>query len=166
MPQILLYVTVPEIHLPESGSHLGKDISCSEAIQGKLLLTLRRRKSIQRSIHIDPIAFLDHSYHGITLRYLQNSSNWKFNTFTLDALSGGHSLSNLLFYLFSEYKFIETFNLDVVNMWRCFRKFLIAVLSKQLTRLFSFLHTIGFLEAGNFHELMSFYSSINNALCS
>jgi hypothetical protein len=94
----------------------------SEEKTGYLLLTLRRRKSIQRSIHIDPIALLDQSYYDITGRYLKQSSKWRFNTFTLDVLTGGHSLSSLLFYLFTEYNFIEIFKLDVINVLRCFRK--------------------------------------------
>lgn len=90
--------------------------------QTRILLTLRRRKSVQRSIHIDPIALLDYSYHGITDRFLKNSANWRFNSFTLDTMTGGHSLSQLLFYLFNEYKFIDFFKLDIVCVWKCFRK--------------------------------------------
>jgi len=90
--------------------------------QRRLLLTLRRRKSIQKSIHIDPIALLDYSYHGITQRFLCSVSNWSFNSFTLDTLTGGHSLFHLLLYLFKHYNFIEIFNLDILNVWKCFRK--------------------------------------------
>ena len=88
----------------------------------RLLLTLRRRKSLQKSIHLDPIALLDYSYHGITQRFLCSLSNWSFNSFTLDTLTGGHSLFHLLFYLFKHYNFIEFFNLDIINVWKCFRK--------------------------------------------
>ena len=111
--------------MPKVGSDIvGSDTDTGNEQQkkGYLLLTLRRRKSIQRSIHIDPIAILDYSYYGITNNYLKNASKWRFNTFTLDILTGGHSLSNLLFYLFSEYKFFQIFNLDPINVWRCFRK--------------------------------------------
>lgn len=111
--------------MPKVGSDIvGSDTDTGNEQQkkGYLLLTLRRRKSIQRSIHIDPIAILDYSYYGITNNYLKNASKWRFSTFTLDILTGGHSLSNLLFYLFSEYKFFQIFNLDPINVWRCFRK--------------------------------------------
>ncbi|RWS06104.1 uncharacterized protein B4U79_11900 [Dinothrombium tinctorium] len=91
--------------------------------QNRMLLTLRRRKSFQKSIHIDPIALLDYSYHGVTDRFLLNASNWSFNSFTLDTLTGGHSLSLLLVHLFTKYKFIETFDLDIVNVWKVFRLF-------------------------------------------
>ncbi|RWS26203.1 uncharacterized protein B4U80_09656 [Leptotrombidium deliense] len=94
-----------------------------EMQQNQMLLTLRRRKSIQKSIHIDPIALLDYSYHGVTQRFLLNASNWSFNSFTLDTLTGGHSLSQLLVHLFSKYKFIEYFNLDILNVLKVFRLF-------------------------------------------
>ncbi|CAG2111012.1 unnamed protein product, partial [Medioppia subpectinata] len=82
---------IPELHSPKDGEDddiQDEDISIDEN-RGYLLITLRRRKSIQRSIHIDPIALLDHSYYGITSRYLKQSSKWRFNTFTLDVLTGG-----------------------------------------------------------------------------
>lgn len=114
---------VPELHSPKNDlTNEEEDIDYDEK-RGYLLIRLRRRKSIQRSIHIDPIALLDQSYYGITDRYLKQSSKWRFNTFTLDVLSGGHSLSSLLFHLFIEYGFIETFKLDVINVMRCFRKY-------------------------------------------
>lgn len=127
---------MPKNESSESGT---KEIIATEEKKGYLLLTLRRRKSIQRSIHIDPIALLDDSYYGISRRYLRHSSKWHFNTFTLDALTGGHSLSHLLFYLFTEYNFIQVFNLDVINIWRCFRKLLFPLCPKlSFTKLFLF----------------------------
>lgn len=87
-----------------------------------LLLTLRRRKSLQQSIHSETISLLDQCYYGITDRYLRQSYQWNFNTFSLDIMTGGHSLSSLLLYLFKQYKLIETFNLDLINVMRCFRK--------------------------------------------
>lgn len=93
--------------------------------QARILLTLRRRKSVQRNnIHIDPIALLDYSYDRVTDRFLDNAANWRFNTFTLDIMTGGHSLSRLLFYLFDKYDFIGHFKLDIVNVWKCFRKYM------------------------------------------
>lgn len=75
-----------------------------------------RQLSALPSIHIDSTPWLDHSYHKITERFLNNASNWSFNSFTLDMLTGGHSLSSLLIYLFKKYDFIQLFNLDIVSM--------------------------------------------------
>lgn len=89
----------------------------------RLLLTLRRRKaSVRRSIHIDPISLLDYSYHHATRRFLENAASWRFNSFTLDTMTGGHSLSNLLIYLFTKYGLIDHFKLDILCVWKCFRK--------------------------------------------
>lgn len=90
-----------------------------------LLLTLRRRKSLlqQANIHSETISLLDLCYYGITQRYLRQSYYWNFNTFSLDMMTGGHSLSSLLIYLFKEYGLIETFKLDLINVMRCFCKF-------------------------------------------
>lgn len=93
------------------------------ATQSRILLTLRRRKSVHQSIHIDPIALLDYSYHGVVNRFLKNSANWRFNSFTLDTMTGGHSLSQLLFYIFNHYNFIDHFNLDIICVWKCFREY-------------------------------------------
>lgn len=87
-----------------------------------LFLTLRRRKSLQQSIHSEAVSLLDLCYYGVTERYLRQSARWSFNTFSLDLLTGGHSLSSLLMYLFKEYGFIEHFKLDVINVLRCFCK--------------------------------------------
>lgn len=90
----------------------------------RLLLTLRRRKtSANRSIHFDPISLLDFSYHGVTKRFLRNAASWRFNSFTLDTLTGGHSLSNLLVYLFTKYGLIDHFKLDILCVWKCFREY-------------------------------------------
>ncbi|KAH9516888.1 cAMP-specific 3',5'-cyclic phosphodiesterase 7B [Dermatophagoides farinae] len=85
-----------------------------------LLLALRRRKSLQQSIHPETIPLLDPYYYGITQRYLKYSYQWSFNTFSFDVLTSGHSLSSLLLYFFKEYRFIEIFNLDLINVLRCF----------------------------------------------
>ena len=113
--------TVPELYSPKNVCEEETEISDYEN-RGYLLIRLRRRKSLQRSIHIDPIALLDQSYYGITNTYLKHSSKWQFNTFTLDVMTGGHSLSSLLFHFFIEYGFIDTFKLDVINVMRCFRE--------------------------------------------
>lgn len=88
-----------------------------------LLLALRRRKSLQQSIHPETIPLLDPYYYGITQRYLKYSYQWSFNTFSFDVLTSGHSLSSLLLYFFKEYRFIEIFNLDLINVLRCFSKY-------------------------------------------
>ncbi|XP_054152985.1 high affinity cAMP-specific 3',5'-cyclic phosphodiesterase 7A-like [Oppia nitens] len=131
---------ISDIHQTRNSDQIQEEDIEIEESRGYLLITLRRRKSIQRSIHIDPIALLDHSYYGITSRLLKYSSNWHFNTFTLDVLTGGHSLSSLLFHLFIEYDFIKTFNLDVINVMRCFR----------------------FLEAG-YHDTNPYHNSVHAA---
>ncbi|XP_053210158.1 uncharacterized protein LOC128393950 [Panonychus citri] len=74
-------------------------------------------------IHIDPIVLLDYSYHGVTDRFLASASKWSFNSFTLDTLTGGHSLSALLFHLFNKYNFIQEFKLEIINVWKCLRLF-------------------------------------------
>lgn len=91
----------------------------------KLLLTLRRRKSLSRSIHvIDPIALLDYSYSRVILnRFLKSSIQWKFSSFTLDTMTGGHPLSELLAHLFDYYDLISYFKLDMINLWKLFKLF-------------------------------------------
>lgn len=90
----------------------------------KMLLTLRRKKSLQRNVYaIDPLALLDFSFpNEILKRFLNNSASWKFSSFTLDTMTGGHALSNLLFHLFNFYDLINHFKLDIVCLWKCFRK--------------------------------------------
>lgn len=88
----------------------------------RLLLTLRRRKSKNRSIHLDPKALLDYSYNKVVDRFLKSCSRWSFSSFTLDTLTGGHALSSILCYLFKEYSLIQHFNLDMLSLWKCFRK--------------------------------------------
>lgn len=85
-----------------------------------MLLNYRRRKSLQQSIHPESILLLDLCYYGITQRYLRQSYRWCFNTFSLDTLTGGHSISSLLMFLFNEYNFIDTFHLDQINVLKCF----------------------------------------------
>lgn len=89
----------------------------------RLLLTLRRRKSMAQTIHIDPSALLDFGYSKkVVERFLRESASWTFSTFSLDTLTGGHSLSTLLVYLFKFYGLVDHFNLDIVALWKCFRK--------------------------------------------
>lgn len=90
----------------------------------KMLLTLRRKKSLQRNVYaIDPLALLDFSFgNEILTRFLNNSASWKFSSFTLDTMTGGHALSNLLFHLFNFYDLINHFKLDIVCLCKCFRK--------------------------------------------
>ncbi|XP_074603272.1 uncharacterized protein LOC141856748 [Brevipalpus obovatus] len=77
--------------------------------------------SARRSIHIKQPSLLDLNYYRITDRFLENAANWSFNTFTLNTMTGGHCLSSLLIYLFQKYDFIRIFNLDILNVRRCFR---------------------------------------------
>lgn len=88
----------------------------------RILLTLRRRKSVHRSIHIDPISLLDFSYSKASARFLRNAANWRFNTFTLDTMTGGHCLSQMLVHLFHHYKLVDHFKLNMLSVWKCFRK--------------------------------------------
>ncbi|XP_027200230.2 uncharacterized protein LOC113794315 [Dermatophagoides pteronyssinus] len=106
-----------------SSSSTSKERSQSDEFDRRsvyLLLSLRRRKSLQQSIHPETIPLLDPYYYGIAKRYLKFSYQWNFNTFSYDVLTSGHSLSSLLLYLFEEYNFIEIFNLDLINVLRCF----------------------------------------------
>ena len=100
-----------------------KDLRCAD--QTRCLLTLRRKAELRkRKAFIDSRGLLDLSYAGLTLdRFLLNSHNWNFNSFTLDLLSGGHSLSQLLVYFFCKYNFIQIYHLDMTAVWKCFRKY-------------------------------------------
>lgn len=128
----------PSVHrqLLQSGGVFGMSVggtgavAYSPSLEGKsktqstrLLLALRRRKSLSRSIHMDPIALLDFSYDKIVKRLLQSSSSWKFSSFTLDTLTGGHSLSTLLVHLFQSYGLVDHFKLDMLCLWKCFHLF-------------------------------------------
>ena len=116
----LLFFLIKTFH-----SHLFQKGQKSEELDEKgvyLLLTLRRRKSLQQNIHSETLPLLDLSYYGLTERYLKQSCKWNFNTFSLDILTGGHSLSSLLLYFFKKYNFIDTFKLDLINVMRCFCK--------------------------------------------
>lgn len=88
----------------------------------RMLLTLRRRKSMYGNIDLDPVLLLDCSYNRIVDRFLTSCSSWKFSSFTLNTLTGGHSLSHLLLYLFKSYDLIRIFGLDLLCLWKCFRK--------------------------------------------
>lgn len=116
-------------HLVQSGGVFGMSVggagsvaydSKEKAQSTRLLVTLRRRKSLARSIHIDPVAMLDLSYSKIVSRLLVNCCNWKFSSFTLDTLTGGHSLPAILGHLFNEYGLIQHFKLDSLCLMKCF----------------------------------------------
>lgn len=119
-------------HLLQSGGVFGMSVGGAGSVaydtKGKaqstrLLVTLRRRKSLSRSIHIDPVALLDLSYSKIVSRLLVNCSSWKFSSFTLDTLTGGHSLPAILVHLFNEYGLIRHFQLDMLSLIKCFHLF-------------------------------------------
>lgn len=65
---------------------------------------------------------LDHDYN-LTVRLFINRSalNWNFNSFTFDALCCGRSLTELLLHLFDYYNLYKTFNLNIINVLKCFR---------------------------------------------
>lgn len=67
-------------------------------------------------------SLLDQDYN-LTVRLFINKSalNWNFNSFTFDAMCCGRSLTELLLHLFDYYNFYEIFNLDMVNVLKCFR---------------------------------------------
>lgn len=99
-----------------------RDLRCAD--QTRCLLTLRRKAELRkRKANKDSSAVLDLAYYGIIKRFLLNSRNWNFNSFTLETLSGGHSLSQLLHYFFSKYDFIRIYNLDMCSVVKCFSKF-------------------------------------------
>lgn len=88
-----------------------------------MLLTLRRRKSLYGNVDMDRSdCLLDYSYNLIVDRFLVSCSSWKFSSFTLNTLTGGHSLSHLLIYLFKSYDLIRIFQLDLLCLWKCFSK--------------------------------------------
>lgn len=86
--------------------------------------TPQRRRQRARIPVMKPRALMsglvDDSYNGVVKFMLESCGRWNFNTFHLDVATGGRSLSVLLFHLFQYYGFIDTFNLDVVKVWRCF----------------------------------------------
>lgn len=65
---------------------------------------------------------LDQDYN-LTVRLFINKSalNWNFNSFTFDAMCCGRSLTELLLHLFDYYNLYDIFNLDMVNVLKCFR---------------------------------------------
>ena len=88
----------------------------------RMLVTLRRRKSSYAALTPDTESapLLDSSYNRVVERFLDSCSSWRFSSFTLNALTGGHSLSNLLLYLFKSYDLIRTFRLDLMRLVKCF----------------------------------------------
>jgi hypothetical protein len=88
----------------------------------RMLLTLRRRKSMYGNMDLDPVSLLDCSYNSVVDRFLTSCSSWKFSSFTLNTLTGGHSLSHLMLHLFKSYDLIRIFGLDLLCLWKCFRK--------------------------------------------
>lgn len=88
------------------------------------LLTLRRRKSLYGNVDMDRSdCLLDYSYNRVVDRFLVSCSSWKFSSFTLNTLTGGHSLSHLLIHLFNSYDLIRIFHLDLLCLWKCFSEF-------------------------------------------
>lgn len=100
----------------------GSDVVTARS--GRMLVTLRRRKSMYANVDMDmdPVLLLDGSYNRVVDRFLISCSSWKFSSFTLNTLTGGHSLSHLLLYLFKSYDLIRIFRLDLLCLWKCFRK--------------------------------------------
>ena len=91
----------------------------------RVLVTLRRRKSVHcgRDLDLDAASLLlDSSYSCVVQRFLLSCSSWKFSSFTLNTLTGGHSLSHLLLYLFKLYDLIGIFRLDLLCLCKCFRE--------------------------------------------
>ncbi|XP_065303545.1 uncharacterized protein [Dermacentor albipictus] len=98
------------------------DIGIDRPLTTTPFLTLYRRR--ERQPVLQPWSHLmnnlDDSYHGVSERLLARVDQWAFNTFALDACSGGRSMPLLCVHLFHEYGFLSTFNLDAVRVWRCF----------------------------------------------
>ncbi|XP_063236084.1 uncharacterized protein LOC134538588 [Bacillus rossius redtenbacheri] len=79
----------------------------------------RRRRLTTRCLQQEP-ALLDDVLHGQAQCVLERVSQWPFNAFTLDTVTGGRSLPVLCVHLFHWYGLIEHFNLDVVRVWKLF----------------------------------------------
>lgn len=98
------------------------DIGIDRPLTTTPFLTLYRRRERQPVLqpwsHLMNV--LDDSYHGVSERLLARVDKWAFNTFALDACSGGRSMPLLCVHLFHEYGFLSTFNLDAVRVWHCF----------------------------------------------
>lgn len=98
------------------------DIGIDRPLTTTPFLTLYRRRERQPVLqpwsHLMNV--LDDSYHGVSERLLARVDQWAFNTFALDACSGGRSMPLLCVHLFHEYGFLSTFNLDAVRVWHCF----------------------------------------------
>ncbi|XP_047116582.1 cAMP-specific 3',5'-cyclic phosphodiesterase 4A-like isoform X3 [Schistocerca piceifrons] len=79
----------------------------------------RRKRLTTRQLQQDP-ALLDDIHHGQVQCVLDRVSQWPFNAFTLDTVTGGRSLPVLCVHLFHWYGLMEHFNLDVVRIWKLF----------------------------------------------
>jgi len=110
-------VMPPRSHSP------GLPSTASTDRPARMLLTLRRRKSRNWSIHVDPVALLDYSYNRVVDRFLESCSHWSFSSFSLDTLTGGHALPHILLYLFKKYNLIQHFKLDMLDLLKCFREY-------------------------------------------
>ena len=128
----------PEPDSTEENSSRGARKKTRSTHTSKMLLTLRRKKSLQRNVYaMDPLALLDFSFGTEVLnRFLDNSASWKFSSFTLDTMTGGHALSNLLWHLFNFYDLINHFKLDIVCLWKCFRECQLLSLSNFFSNFF------------------------------
>ncbi len=54
---------------------------------------------------------------------LSTVGNWDFNIFNLDKLTNGRALFHMGLHLFQEHNLIDTFQLDIVKLMRCFSKY-------------------------------------------
>uniref|UniRef100_A0AAG5DD10 Phosphodiesterase n=1 Tax=Anopheles atroparvus TaxID=41427 RepID=A0AAG5DD10_ANOAO len=79
----------------------------------------RRKKLLTRSLTLDQ-AILDDVLHGQVQCILDRVNHWRFNSFTLETVTGGRSLPVLCVHLFHWYGLLEHFNLDVVRVWKLF----------------------------------------------
>lgn len=79
----------------------------------------RRKKLTTRSLNQDS-AILDDIFHGQVQCILTQIGNWRFNAFTLEAVTGGRSLPVICVHLFHWYGLLDHFNLDVVRLWKLF----------------------------------------------
>jgi len=85
-----------------------------------------RITTISKTTSIDDLrlakCLLDQDYNLTVRLFIRNSAlNWNFNSFTFDAFCCGRSLTELLLYLFDYYDLYKIFNLQIVNVLKCFR---------------------------------------------
>lgn len=67
-------------------------------------------------------SILDQDYSLTVRLFIRKCAlNWNFNSFTFDAICCGRSLTELLLHLFDYYNLYKKFQLDVINVLKCFR---------------------------------------------